>query len=138
MNYVSISRTHSHIKENLTVNPSLYIPESLRVPLAEGESERSRKNVKLETVHGHIDAEILLVQSKVALETRSPQRATLQATSTHGGIKVTIVSLFISFLIASINRFLSPIILTDHRSYCMQSLGTEACVSPFPVLLLVQ
>ena len=104
VNYVSISRKHSHIKESLTVDPSLYIPESLRAPLAEGESERSQKNVRLETVHGHIDAEILLVQDKATLETGSPQRATLQVTSTHGGIKVTIVSSSFSQTILS-NRF---------------------------------
>jgi len=87
VNYISISREHGHIKEFLTVDPSLYIPESLRNPLRQGESEGSRKNVRLETVHGHVEAEIVLVQNKT---TQSLQRATLHMSSTHGGIKLTI------------------------------------------------
>jgi hypothetical protein len=92
VNYISISREHAHIKETWTVDPSLYIPESLRTPLRLGES--SRKNVRLETVHGYIEAEIVLLQDKVHVETRSLQRATLQLSSSHGGIKLTIVRPF--------------------------------------------
>jgi len=91
VNYVSISRKHGHIKETLTVDPSLYIPESLRAPWPEGESQSSRANVRLESVHGHIEADITLVQdTKAASATHCLPRATLQLFSTHGGIKVTI------------------------------------------------
>jgi len=90
LNFVSISREHASIKEILTVDPSLYIPESFRAPLAKGETESTRKNVRLETVHGQLLAEINLVQDKGALETQSPQRASIHLSSTHGAIKVTI------------------------------------------------
>src|SRR5258708_30456297 len=91
VNYISISREHGHIKESFIIDPSLYLPETLHNPLRQGESESSRKNVRLETVHGHIEAEIVLVQDKVSLGSRNLQRATLHLSSSHGRIKVTIV-----------------------------------------------
>ena len=77
----------------MTVDPSLYIPESLRDPSpSDGESS----NVRLETIHGQIEAEITLVQNNTTLETQSPQRANLRLSSTHGSIKATIVRSFLS------------------------------------------
>ncbi|KAF8896391.1 hypothetical protein BD779DRAFT_1668189 [Infundibulicybe gibba] len=67
-NYVALSRTlrprllsTSMFKGAFTVNPYLHIPATLLAPLANGESEADRKNLKIEVNGGGIDVNVALV-----------------------------------------------------------------------------
>ncbi|KAF4616815.1 hypothetical protein D9613_008363 [Agrocybe pediades] len=87
-NYVSITRTHSSVKEKLVIDPSLFIPMFLRPALTAGETEETRKNLKLESVHGHVHADIGLVDKveNEASSSKTNKRVTMLIKSTHGGI----------------------------------------------------
>jgi len=91
VNYISISRIHGNIKETLAIDPSLYIPNTLRPPLSEEETEETRKNVRLDAIHGRIEADITLVEPSAVYKPEKKQ-ATMQFSSIHGGIKLRIVS----------------------------------------------
>ncbi|KAF8957380.1 hypothetical protein BDZ97DRAFT_1754077 [Flammula alnicola] len=94
VNYVSITRLHSSVKETLIVDPSLFVPLFLRPPLGPGETEETRKNLRLESTHGSVFADITLVNdtdnaSDMHSSTRN-QRVVMQMKSTHGGITAKI------------------------------------------------
>lgn len=94
-NYVSITRTHSSVKETLIIDPSLFIPPFLRPPLTSGETEETRRNLTLESTHGNVNADITLVEN-TNTETHSSQRnnrVKMLMRSIHGGITAKIVSL---------------------------------------------
>ncbi|KAF8997721.1 hypothetical protein BDQ17DRAFT_1248301, partial [Cyathus striatus] len=89
-NYVSISRTHSNIRETYTLDPTLYIPTFLLPPLAKDETEETRKNLKLEVAHGCVNAKVKLVESDEGNE-RKRKRVTMAMKSEHGGISAKIM-----------------------------------------------
>ena len=94
VNYVSITRTHSSVKETFIIDPSLFIPAFLRPPLTSGETEETRKNLKLESTHGNINADVTLV-GNTNTEIHSLQRnnrVKMLLRSTHGGVTAKIVS----------------------------------------------
>ena len=94
VNFVSIIRQHSSVKETLIIDPSLLIPPFLRPPLSLGETEETRKNLRLESTHGHVNADVTLIQNTNG-DTHSSKknsRVTMLMRSTHGGITVKIVS----------------------------------------------
>ncbi|CAA7268870.1 unnamed protein product [Cyclocybe aegerita] len=84
VNYVAISRQHSSVRETLVIDASLFIPLFLRPSLPPGEKAETQKNVKLESTHGHVYADITLVGN------RKNTRAVMQMKSTHGGITAKI------------------------------------------------
>ena len=95
VNYVSITRTHGSVRETLIIDPSLFIPPFLRPPLTSGETEETRKNLRLESTHGHVNADVTLVDN-TNTEIHSSQgnnRVKMLMRSTHGGICAKIVSL---------------------------------------------
>ena len=92
-NYVSITRTHSSLRETLIIDPSLFIPLFLRPPLTSGETEETRNNLKLESTHGHVSADVTLAEN-ISTEIHSSQRnnrVKMLMRSTHGGITAKIV-----------------------------------------------
>jgi len=92
VNYVSITRTHSSVRETLIIDPSLFIPPFLRPPLTSGEKEETRKNLRLESTHGHVYADVTLVEN-TNTDIHSSQRnnrVTMLMRSTHGGITAKI------------------------------------------------
>ncbi|KJA15287.1 hypothetical protein HYPSUDRAFT_172720 [Hypholoma sublateritium FD-334 SS-4] len=94
INYVSIARSHSSVKETLIVDPTLAIPLFLRPPLAPGETEETRKNLRLESIHGHVHADITLVDDAMLAGEIQPakrnRRVLMHMKSTHGGITAKI------------------------------------------------
>jgi len=92
VNYVSITRVHNSVRETLIIDPSLFIPPFLRPPLSLGETEGTRKNLRLESTHGHVNADITLVQNTNtdAHSSKRNVRVTMAMRSTHGGITAKI------------------------------------------------
>jgi len=91
-NYVSITRVHSSLKETLIIDPSLFIPPFLRPQLTSGETEETRKSLRLESTHGNINADVTLVEN-TNTEIHSSQRnnrVTMLMHSSHGGITAKI------------------------------------------------
>jgi len=98
VNYVSITRTHSSVKEKFILDPSLFIPLFLRPPLTPGETEENRKNLKLESTHGHVHADVTLVEKVENIDevsSKRNKRVTMYMKSTHGGINAKIVRSFV-------------------------------------------
>jgi len=60
-NFVSVSRRDSSIKGTWLLDPMLSIPSDLLPPLLEGESEKTRKNLSLQTKDGSIIANIFVL-----------------------------------------------------------------------------
>jgi len=88
VNFVSITRTHDSVKETLIIDPSLFVPPFLRPPLIMGETEGTRRNLRLESTHGHVHADVTLVEN-INTEIHSSQRnnrVRMLMHSTHGGI----------------------------------------------------
>ncbi|KAF8908550.1 hypothetical protein CPB84DRAFT_162980 [Gymnopilus junonius] len=94
VNYVSITRVHNSVKETLIIDPSLFVPMFLRPPLLPGETEETRKNLRLESTHGHVYADVTLVaKDDNANDTDTPKknkRVVINMKSTHGGITAKI------------------------------------------------
>ncbi|KAF9479854.1 hypothetical protein BDN70DRAFT_878268 [Pholiota conissans] len=95
-NYVSISRIHTSIKETLIIDPSLFVPAFLRPPLAPGETEETRKNLRLESTHGHVYVDVTLIDEvangmgEVANAGKRNKKVLMHLKSTHGGITAKI------------------------------------------------
>ncbi|KAF8991871.1 hypothetical protein BDQ17DRAFT_1370174 [Cyathus striatus] len=89
-NYLHISRTHTDIKETYTIDPTLNIPAFLLPPLGKDESEETRRNLRLETTHGTIGANVRLVDGEAQGEKKG-KRVTMVMKSEHGAITATIV-----------------------------------------------
>ncbi|KAH9477575.1 hypothetical protein JR316_0009797 [Psilocybe cubensis] len=89
VNYVAITRTHASVKEILILDPSVFVPVFLRPPLAPGETEETRKNLRLEATHGHVHADITLVgndDNPNESSSKRNKRVLMSMKSTHGGI----------------------------------------------------
>ncbi|KAJ3512402.1 hypothetical protein NLJ89_g3537 [Agrocybe chaxingu] len=84
VNFIAISRHHSSVRETLVIDASLFVPSFLRPPLSPGETVGMQNNVKLESTHGHVYADITLVGN------RKNARAVMHMKSTHGGITAKI------------------------------------------------
>jgi len=80
----------------LIIDPSLFVPLFLRPPLLPGETEETRQNLKLESTHGHVYADVTLVENLELLpEMTSPmrnKRVIMKMKSSHGGITAKIVN----------------------------------------------
>ncbi|KAF8997725.1 hypothetical protein BDQ17DRAFT_1362913 [Cyathus striatus] len=105
-NHLSISRTHTDIKESYTIDPTLDIPAFLLPPLGKDETDETRNNLRLETTHGTISANVKLVGGEAQSEKKG-KRVTMVMKSEHGGVTAKIV------------RFLSPPFFF-HTSYRLQ------------------
>ncbi|KAF5324294.1 hypothetical protein D9619_011390 [Psilocybe cf. subviscida] len=94
INYVSISRQHNNVRETLIIDPALFVPYFLRPPLLPGETEDTRKNLRLESTHGHVYADITLLERVEEVgdvaKSNSNKRVQMRMKSTHGGITAKI------------------------------------------------
>lgn len=92
VNYVYIIRTHSSVRETLIIDPSLFVPLFLRPQLSSGETEETRKNLKLESTHGDVHADITLaVNTNTEIHSsKMNSQVTMQMQSTHGAITAKI------------------------------------------------
>ncbi|KAF7343695.1 hypothetical protein MSAN_01949400 [Mycena sanguinolenta] len=61
MNFLSISRGNTSIKGKYVIDPRIKIPQAMLPPLAEDETEATRRNVFLDSIYGNIDADIFVV-----------------------------------------------------------------------------
>ncbi|KAF8997726.1 hypothetical protein BDQ17DRAFT_1309590 [Cyathus striatus] len=89
-NYISISRTHTSIKETYIIDPTIDVPAFLIPPLKEDETEETRMNLSLEATHGSINATVRLVEGEGGIE-RKRKRVTIAMKSEHGGITAQIL-----------------------------------------------
>jgi len=93
VNYVSITRVHNSVKETLIIDPSLFVPTFLRPPLLPGETEETRKNLRLESTHGHVYADVTLVAKDDTNDmdnSKKNKRVVMHMKSTHGGVTAKI------------------------------------------------
>jgi len=85
-NFLSVTRLHESLRENVTIDPTLYVPAFLLPPLSPDETLEARKHLRLESTHGSISAHVKIVPNfgdekcKVRMFMRS----------THGGISARI------------------------------------------------
>jgi hypothetical protein len=86
-NYVSLTRIHESLRETLTIDPTVHVPEFLLPPLSTEETPTSRKNLRLESTHGSISASVKIapIYGTESCKVRMFMR------STHGGISARIV-----------------------------------------------
>ncbi|KAF8198488.1 hypothetical protein BJ912DRAFT_27513 [Pholiota molesta] len=100
-NYVAITRLHTSIRETLVLDPALFVPPFLRPPLAPGETEAGRRNLRLESTHGHVYADVTLApaggeevgeerEERGKVEVGRRRKVLMQLKSTHGGITAKI------------------------------------------------
>jgi len=92
-NYISITRTHSSVRQTLIIDPSLFVPPFLRPPLIPGETEETRNNLRLESTHGHIIADVTLAENtdnEIQSSQKKNNRAKMLMRSTHGRINAKI------------------------------------------------
>ncbi|KAJ7245647.1 hypothetical protein B0H12DRAFT_1127470 [Mycena haematopus] len=61
MNFLSLSRGNGSIKGKYVIDPRIKFPPSMLPPLAEDETETTRRNVFLHTSNGSIDADVFIV-----------------------------------------------------------------------------
>jgi len=89
-NYLYISEQYNSLKGSYTIDPSMSIPSSVLPKLEDDETELDRKNLRLRTEHGSINADVLFVspQSSATPDDVTPKRATLEASSEHGSVNV--------------------------------------------------
>lgn len=78
------------------IDPTLVIPPALLPPLAEGETEDTRRNLMLDSKNGTVDADvyILPLRSESSAVMKQRQRTTILAKSWNGSVTTKIVSSF--------------------------------------------
>lgn len=90
-NFVSVSRKDSSIKGTWLLDPMLSIPSELLPPLPAGESERTRKNLSLQTKDGSINANIfvlLTTAEELQKADKMNQRTLIDAATKDGPVTV--------------------------------------------------
>jgi hypothetical protein len=60
-NFLSLSRGNTQIKGTYVIDPRIKVPQPLLPPLAEDETETTRRNLFLHTSNGSIEAEVFIV-----------------------------------------------------------------------------
>ncbi|KAF5355227.1 hypothetical protein D9758_005976 [Tetrapyrgos nigripes] len=82
-NFVTISRRAHNIKGSFNIDPSLRVPISYLPALAEGEKEKDRQNLRLESKNLNVQAEVYVL-SRQPLDGR--QKVTLTFSSSNGSV----------------------------------------------------
>jgi len=85
-NYLSLDRANNSIKGTYTIDPFMSIPQSFLPPLAAGETEAGRKNLKLYAKNGSVDVSVNLLAD--AEKEVGRKRATLDVGSQNGYVDV--------------------------------------------------
>lgn len=91
-NYVSLAKGDYPIKRRYAIDPYISVPLSLLAPLEDGETEVDRKNLKLNTTDGNINADIWVLGGGREGADLKEKRATLDLSSNDGSITVRMVS----------------------------------------------
>ncbi|KIJ63806.1 hypothetical protein HYDPIDRAFT_40828 [Hydnomerulius pinastri MD-312] len=90
-NFIEVSHDNGHIRGEFVVDPSLRVPSSLLPPLAFGESEANRQNLRLYTKNGHIDVDVGLVgQSSGNAFAGTPMRTSLHMSPNNETVHVRV------------------------------------------------
>ena len=110
------------------------MPLFLRPPLAPGETEETRKNLRLESIHGHVHADITLVDDATLAgeiqAVKRNRRVLMHMKSTHGGITAKIVSTLYMFYDIGIYSFRTLARPAKSKRVRSQGAGRERGHSP--------
>ena len=87
-NFLSISRTSNSIEDTWVIDPTLQISAALLPPL---EGNETRKNAKIESTHGSIDAHVWIAPGTTTPE-GAREQSTLYFKSQHGSVRAKVVS----------------------------------------------
>lgn len=92
-NYLYLFSEHSSVKGEYAIDPSMKIPPSLLPPLSPEESEADRKNLRVHSTNGSVNAEIwLLSQDAQPFDFKTPTKRTiLDLGSEHGSVTARVV-----------------------------------------------
>ncbi|THU88682.1 hypothetical protein K435DRAFT_866055 [Dendrothele bispora CBS 962.96] len=82
-NFVSVSRRAHSIKGSFKIDPSLRIPAAFLPALADGETEKERQNLRLESRSLNVQADIYLLSNQPV---DGRQKVTLTLSSNHGSV----------------------------------------------------
>jgi len=85
--YISVFRVHDSLRENIKIDPTLYVPDFLLPSLPLDETPLTRKHLRLESTHGSISANIKIANSLGP----DYRRVLMLMRSIHGGITAQIV-----------------------------------------------
>lgn len=89
VNFLSVSRNNSSIKDTFTIDPALQIPLNFLAPLSESETEEDRKNLKLLTRNGPINVDIYLLTKDQGITSKKP--TTIDITVYNGQLSARLV-----------------------------------------------
>ncbi|KAJ7729581.1 hypothetical protein B0H16DRAFT_1428180 [Mycena metata] len=113
-NFLSIGRTNASIKGTYAIDPRLKIPAVLLSPLAEGETELTRPNARLQTSNAPIDAIFFIVE-----DSDHKQRIDIVLKTANGSIKASVhaprTRAAINLRVETSN---APVVLRLPRSFC--------------------
>jgi hypothetical protein len=104
------------VKGSFVIDPSIYIPITHRPPLQKRETEEGRKNLRLESHHGSVEADILLVDDRSEEgSSSSVKRITVQLSTHHGSIFAKVVrdDHVILFLVVVLRKHRMRLIVVD-------------------------
>ncbi|KAJ6503879.1 hypothetical protein C8R45DRAFT_1209439 [Mycena sanguinolenta] len=85
INFLSLSRGNSSIKGKYVIDPRIKIPQCMLPPLAEDETEATRRNVLLHTSNGSIDADVFVVG-----DGDFKQKVNMAVKTSNGGVVVRV------------------------------------------------
>jgi hypothetical protein len=88
-NYISLNRTNDSIKGKFVIDPFITVPRSLLPQLDRDETDENRKNLKLDSRNGSIDADITLLSGTESVgleEAKRKKRTALDIRSANGYI----------------------------------------------------
>jgi hypothetical protein len=82
-NYLFLSRSHASLVGTYVIDPSLEIPSDFLVPLPEGESEETRRNLYAKTTHASATVDLYLLDKPLP---KSQGKVLLTTSSAHGNV----------------------------------------------------
>ncbi|KAJ7031726.1 hypothetical protein C8F04DRAFT_1109558 [Mycena alexandri] len=113
-NFLSLSRSNASIKGTYAIDPRLKIPSFLLSPLAEGETETTRTNARLQTSNAPIDVVFFIVE-----DSDPKQRVDIFLKTANGSIKASMhaprTRPAINLRVETSN---APVVLRLPRSFC--------------------
>lgn len=97
-NHIRVLQQNTSIKGSWLINPALRIPAVFLPPLADDETDTTRKNISLESKNGSLEVAIYVVptQGEGADPKPSRQRVTIDTSSRNGPVTTAVVRRFIA------------------------------------------
>jgi hypothetical protein len=90
-NYLSLTRQHQSIKGLFIIDPTLHIPEYLLPLLNDRKSEGDRKNMKLLSENGSVNADIYLVDGRHEETAKTVSWTSLYVQSNNSWVVINLV-----------------------------------------------